>query len=302
MFGMEASLRRLCATLVVAASLGGTLALIPTGAVPPWYAGRGVTALPITGETAGARSLRQPEKRMDAAEVPVLYTMSSTATVYAKYVPPPPPDPAPAPAWVPPAGYTTIGVPIYRQTRNLNCETGALQMGLAAFGHYYSQDALFAPQNPDLRAPEMGPNKTVIRWGDPYTNFVGDVNGNDTTPTGYGVYYPVILSIARSHGLPNSYGGEGFSPATIYAELAAGHPVEVWIETNFSWSPYKGVWTAWDGRKVRYSLWEHAVTLSGISAWSVRVNDPLRGTQYWVSKGTFETSWADFNNMAVVFR
>jgi uncharacterized protein YvpB len=60
-------------------------------------------------------------------------------------------------------------------------------------------------------------------------------------------------------------------------------------------------WKAWDGRTIRYSYAEHAVTLSGVSPTQVRVNDPLHGTQYWISKATFETSWADFDNMAVVF-
>ena len=200
-----------------------------------------------------------------------------------------------------PAGYHTFAVPIYHQTRALNCETAALQMGLAYYGHWYSQDALFSYENPDLRAAVRGPNGTVAQWGDPYTNFVGNVNGSETALTGYGVYYPVILSIARSHGAPNSYGGEGLSPATIYAELAAGHPVEVWVEANFS-RPRLGTWTAWDGRAIRYSLAEHAVTLTGVSPTSVRVNDPEYGSQYWVSKATFETVWRDFNYMAVIIR
>jgi uncharacterized protein YvpB len=174
-------------------------------------------------------------------------------------------------------------------------------MGLAAYGHWYSQNALFALENPDLRAPVMGPNHTVLRWGDPYTNFVGNVNGSDRIPTGYGVYYPVILSIAQTHGLPHSTGGEGYAPATIYRELQNGHPVETWVETNWL-RPQLGTWTAFDGRSVRYSFVEHAVTLSGVSATQVRVNDPLHGTKYWISKALFETVWADFNNMAVIFR
>jgi len=139
------------------------------------------------------------------------------------------------------------------------------------------------------------------QWGDPYTNFVGNVNGSDTTPTGYGVYWPVILSIARSHGVPNATGGEGYAPGTIYNALTAGHPVEVWVETNWM-RPRLGTWTAWDGRKVRYSFVEHAVILSGVSASQVRINDPLHGTQYWVSKSQFEASWRDFNDMAVIFQ
>jgi uncharacterized protein YvpB len=229
--------------------------------------------------------------------------------LYEQYVPPPPPPPPPpapiaaaAPrVWASQAGYVTIPVPIYRQAMTLDCETSALRMGLAAFGHYYSDSALFAYEGPDTRAPVMGPNHTVVQWGDPYTNFVGNVWGSDYTPTGYGVYYPVIVSIARSHGMPNAYGGEGFAPATVYGALSAGHPVEIWIETNWA-RPWMGTWTAWDGRKVRYSYVEHAVILSGVSATQVRVNDPLHGTQYWISKYQFETVWRDFNNMAVIFQ
>lgn len=147
----------------------------------------------------------------------------------------------------------------------------------------------------------MGPGHAVVQWGDPYVNFVGNVNGSDYTPTGYGVYYPVIVAIARSHGLPGTYGGEGYSPAAIYAALAARHPVQVWVETRWL-RPTLGTWTAWDGRRIRYSLAEHSVTLSGVSPTMVRVNDVLFGTQYWVSKSTFETSWRDFNNMAVIFQ
>jgi uncharacterized protein YvpB len=189
---------------------------------------------------------------------------------------------------------------------NLDCETAALQMGLAALGHSYTQQQLFAGQNPDTRPPVMSRlsngQKIVVQWGDPYTNFVGDVNGADLIPTGFGVYYPLIVSIAQSHGAPNAYGHEGFTPAEIYAAVAAGNPVVVWTETGWE-RPYVGFWTAWDGRKIRYSLVEHAVTLSGVSATQVRVNDPWKsGSQYWFSKSQFERSWADFNNMAVVLQ
>lgn len=231
---------------------------------------------------------------------------ATPSELYEQYVPPAPAPVAPQAMaaytpWTPPAGYRTIPVPIYQQAMTLDCETSSLRMGLATFGHYYSDSALFAYENPDLRAPIMGPNHTVLQWGDPYTNFVGNVWGSDTAPTGYGVYYPVIVSVARTHGLPNAYGGEGFAPATVYSALSAGHPVEVWIETYWE-RPWLGVWTAWDGRKIRYSYIEHAVILSGVSATQVRVNDPLHGTQYWVSKSLFETVWRDFDNMAVIYQ
>jgi uncharacterized protein YvpB len=286
---------------VITSTLGGSLLLSPVHheaamATPSLTSTRGLESLPATGSGTAVLRIKHP---IEAEAIP------APTEIYEQYVAPPAPARAPAPAvaarTIAPAGYVTIAVPIYRQTRALNCETGALQMGLAAYGRYYSQDALFAYEHPDLRRAVVGANGTVAQWGDPYTNFVGSVNGSETALTGYGVYYPVILSIARSHGLPNAYGGEGFSPATIYAELAARHPVEVWVEARWS-RPRLGTWTAWDGRRIRYSLAEHAVTLSGVSATSVRVNDPQFGTQYWVSKSTFETVWRDFGNMAVIFR
>ncbi len=246
------------------------------------------SALPIVATTPAPTA-----SPIDAASPPATGKATSHPAVAWPTMPP-------AAKLAPPRGAVTIPVPVIRQTMVLDCETAALQMGLAAYGDWYGQDALFALESPDVRMPVIGPGHTVQRWGDPYTNFVGYVNGSDWTPTGYGVYYPVILSIARSHGLPNSYGGESVSAATVYGELVAGHPVEAWIETNWT-RPALGTWIAWDGRAIRYSLAEHAVILSGVSPTQVRVNDPLQGTQYWVSKALFETVWADFDDMAVVF-
>ena len=195
----------------------------------------------------------------------------------------------------------TIPVPVIQQSMVLDCETAALQQGLAYYGYNVSQAELFSHENPDTRMPVMGANHTVLQWGNPYTNFVGYVNGSDYTPTGFGVFWPVILRLAQDYGLPNAIGGEGFAPGDIYAALGAGHPVQVWIETNFLRVPV-GTWTAWDGTKVRYSYAEHSVTLSGVSPTQVRVNDVLNASQYWVDKSLFEANFADFNNMAVIFQ
>lgn len=281
------------ALTVFAGTLAGSLVLsAPTASSTGVSAS--AAALPSTG---GLNALNRRPGTTRPAPTPT--------ELYVEYVPPsPPPTPAPQPVvtqlYVAPWS-VTIPVPIYRQAMTLDCETGALRMGLAYYGHYYTDSQLFAYENPDTRAPVMGPNHTVLQWGDPYTNFVGNVWGSDTAPTGYGVYYPVIVSIAHSHGLPNAYGGEGFSPSTIYGALAARHPVEVWVETNWM-RPWLGTWTAWDGRRIRYSYVEHAVILTGVSATQVRVNDPLHGTQYWISKYQFEAVWRDFNDMAVIYQ
>src|SRR5438270_5222474 len=140
-------------------------------------------------------------------------TPSPTATPTHSATPTPTPTPAPTPATV------TIPVPVIQQSMVLDCETAALQQGLAYYGINLSQSELFAEESADVRLPVMGANHTVLRWGNPYTNFVGYVNGSDWTPTGFGVYWPVILRLARNHGLPNAIGGEGFAPSRIYSEL-----------------------------------------------------------------------------------
>lgn len=200
-----------------------------------------------------------------------------------------------------PPSIRTIDAPLYSQIMNLDCETAALQMGLATFGHRFTQTELFALEVPDTRPAMAGPNNTVREWGDPFIDFVGDVNGLETNLTGYGVYYPVILEIVRTHGMPDAVGADGVAPPSVYHAIAAGHPVQVWINTSFVRSP-QGTWTAWDGRAIPYTLHEHSVLLTGVSQNSVQVNDPLHGTQYWVGKATFETSWNYFGNQAVIFQ
>jgi uncharacterized protein YvpB len=202
-------------------------------------------------------------------------------------------------------------MPVHYQTMALDCETAALQMGLDALGHHYSQDYLFSFQHQDTRQPVLDPNnkKRVLQWGDPYTDFVGRVNGSDLGPTGYGIYYPVILSIAKANGAPNSIGGEKLTASQVYAALKDGHPVLVWVETgwmNARVAGYTGTWISWPdkgAKPINYSLVEHVVTLSGVSATQVRVNDPWKsGSQYWFNKSAFEASWADFDNMAIILQ
>ena len=277
---------------VMGGTMAGSLVLSPAPTQPMAPRAPETPAAQVLPLTGSGRAVLRIKHGLD------LEAPQAPSEIYEQYVPPPPPPPPPPPQ-ISTAGWVTIPVPIYRQTRNLNCETAAMQMGLAYYGHYYPQDALFVYEYPDLRPAQW--INGVLHWGDPYTNFVGNVNGSETNLTGYGVYYPVILSIARSHGVPNAYGGEGFSPATVYAELGAGHPVQIWMEAQWS-RPAVSTWIAWDGRGIRYSLAEHSVILTGVSPTMVRVNDDQFGSQYWVSKWTFERSWRDFNNMAVIYR
>jgi uncharacterized protein YvpB len=193
----------------------------------------------------------------------------------------------------------TSSAPIYQQTMPLDCETAVLQMGLAAMGSYYSQSALFALEAPDVRSAYWDSGGT-LHWGDPYTNFVGNVYGSETNYTGYGIYYPVIEAIAHSHGDGDANGAQGWSTLDVYKHLASGRPVQVWVEYHWAHPPL-GSWLAFDNRWIRYSTWEHSVLLRGVSDTGVLVNDPTVSYPYWVSREAFEASFADFGNMAIAF-
>jgi uncharacterized protein YvpB len=295
----------------VVAGLLLSLAVVPVGAVAaqlqPLRA-HGMAA-ECSEPCAGAAIANDP---VDAERNSLLAALAPGCSIRTACPQPAAPDTAIAVQYVePPApavsgsqafagsGAVVVGVPVYSQIWALDCETAALQMALAYTGHFYSQPDLFTPQNADLRRPVLDPAGNIVQWGNPYTNFVGDVHGSETGKTGYGVYWPVILSIAHSHGAPASVGGEGIAPQTVYAALAARHPVVIWINSGFGTAP-AATWRSWDGATIRYTLHEHAVTLTGVSDGQVLVNDPWQGGQYWVSKGAFEGSWAVFGNMAVV--
>ena len=199
-----------------------------------------------------------------------------------------------------PPGAITIPVPLYKQTMNLDCETASLQMALAYRGHWYSQSYMFQFEHADTRPPIKAADGSILQWGNPFVGFVGNVNGAEHNATGYGVYYPPILWIANGLGDPSATGGSGYSASTIYQAVASGHPVQVWVE--YQWVlAWTGVWKAWDNTKIHHSYREHTVVLSGVSDTQVRINDPWPGTQYWIDKSTFERSWADFYNMAIIY-
>jgi uncharacterized protein YvpB len=197
--------------------------------------------------------------------------------------------------------YTMVD-PLIAQTHNLDCESAALRMALLAKGVDRSENWILAQMGADLRKAVVDQYGDVLQWGDPYQTFVGNVNGLDYNATGYGVYYPPIAMSSARAGR-NALGQEGWNPHDLYVEVAAGNPVVIWVPVYGYWSSATmRTWTAWDGRAIRYTLVEHAMTLIGVNAaaGTVTINDPNRGFVRTVSMASFEAAFAKFNNMAVV--
>jgi uncharacterized protein YvpB len=175
-------------------------------------------------------------------------------------------------------------------------------MALFVPGTNASEDWILAQMGADLRRAVVDQFGDVLRWGDPFQTFVGNVNGFEYNATGYGVYAPPIAAAALRAGR-STLAQEGWNPRTLYAEVAAGNPAVVWVPVYGYWqSAAMRYWTAWDGRSIRYSLVEHAMTMIGVNAaaGTVTLNDPNRGFVRTVAMSDFEAAFAKFNNMAVV--
>jgi hypothetical protein len=194
------------------------------------------------------------------------------------------------------------------QDKNLDCEAAALA---AAFivrhvsvntGAANLQDWIFNRLPDDRRnAIDTGGK---ITWGDPYTDFVGNVNGQEgfAPGDGYGVYFQPIANVVTNVGHVES-AHTGWTTASIEAEIEVGNPVVVWLDFRSlaSGAGYStSTWTAFDGRKIPYTLHEHAVTVLGTyPGHSVTLLDVYSGNQYTYSEAHFTAMLSTFGGMGV---
>jgi uncharacterized protein YvpB len=185
-----------------------------------------------------------------------------------------------------------------KQDMPLDCESAALAVALQIKGIALSQNWVFAQLPKDPRIALVSRDRPVT-WGDPYAAFVGNVDGSETSYTGYGVYYPPIAAVAESAGAA-AVGHSGWTTAQIEAEVGAGNPVVVWVNFNFGYSR-TSTWDARDGRAIPYTTEEHAVTVIGFStiAGTVTVMDVGVGHTRALSTAAFTAAIATFGGMAV---
>lgn len=208
------------------------------------------------------------------------------------------PTPPAAPPTVTPGRDTRIlDVPWDRQEFGLSCEEASLRMALA-YEHVATSDAAIL----DIIGTDERPaymQDGVLRWGNPYTTFVGNPNGSEVALTGYGTYYSTIAHAAVALGGRVLRSGEGVAPAQLYDSILTGHPAVVW--STYRWiSAPRNDYVSFDGRRIPYAgPVEHAVTAVGVSPTAILINDPLLGVA-WIDKATFEASYATYNQMAVI--
>lgn len=194
------------------------------------------------------------------------------------------------------------------QDKNLDCEAAALAAAFVArkvavnTGTSDLQDWIF-DQLPDDHRNAID-TRGNITWGDPYNEFVGNVNGYEgfAPGDGYGVYFQPIANVVTHVG-HTDVAKTGWTTASIEAELEAGNPVVVWIDFRSlaSGAGYStSTWTAFDGRKIPYTLHEHAVTVLGTyPGRSITLLDVFSGNQYTYSESQFTRMLSTFHGMGV---
>jgi uncharacterized protein YvpB len=213
-----------------------------------------------------------------------------------------PPSPSPATPTAPTAtdvGAVSLPGPIIKQDLALDCESAALEVALAIQHIDVAQDQIYSSLPQDSRPPTLGPDGNPARWGDPYSAFVGDVNGFEPSFTGYGVYYPPIVAAAERYGAIAD-GRTGWTIPEIVAQLRAGNSVVVWLTSDFK--PHvPRYWTAWDGRRIPWVIGEHAVPVIGYDPVrdTVTVVDVLYGVARTLTTTAFGAALTTFDGMGI---
>ncbi|HEX4579379.1 MAG TPA: C39 family peptidase [Candidatus Dormibacteraeota bacterium] len=197
-------------------------------------------------------------------------------------------------------GLYMLDVPLARQTHPLDCEAGTMQMVLAARGTQVNQDWELHFWGADLRPAVFDAAGNILRWGDPYTSFVGNVDASEWNAGGYGIYYPPLVRLAQYLG-HQAIGKEQWTVNQLFDLVVSGYPAAVEGSYNMQLASPR-TYTAWDGRTVQYILNNHVFVLIGVDfgRQTVLINDPATGTRKQFSWSDFARSFTYINNMATV--
>ncbi len=212
-----------------------------------------------------------------------LPTAMPTATASPTPQPPTPTSPPPTPT-LPPAAMISEIRGRY-QAFTLDCESRSAVDWAAYFG---------------LTIDEVEFLNALPRSDNPEVGFVGDVNApwGQIPPNPYGVHARPVARLLRAYGA-KADAVYGMSWDALRAEIAAGHPVIVWVIGRVGRGtpiPY----TASDGGRTIVARFEHTVIVIGYDKTSVTVLDGAG--VYARSINDFLDSWGVLGNMAIVYR
>jgi len=187
---------------------------------------------------------------------------------------------------------TKLTIPVYLQQHALSCEAASLRMVLSYKGIEVSEDALI-----DRIGSDPTPHRGNI-WGNPYVNFVGNINGKQMV-NGYGVYWEPIRRVAQNYRAADSF--ENWDIGKLTDAILKSNPVIVWVYIKNGQPTY---WNTPGGDRIYAVPDEHTVVVTGFvgtpsNPSQIIVNDPLVGEVNW-DRDSFNKKWDAFGRSGVV--
>jgi uncharacterized protein YvpB len=173
----------------------------------------------------------------------------------------------------------------YAQQHTLTCEARSAADLAGFWGITITEDQMF-DKFPKSENPEVG--------------FVGnpdDYWGN-IPPYSYGIHATPVAKVLRKLGLAAKK-GRNLEWDTLRSEIAAGHPVIVWIVGQM-WAGEPVLYTTSDGSQTLTARFEHTMVLTGYTASQVQVLDSYSGFSLTYSLASFLQSWKVLGNQAVI--
>ncbi|MCR2821779.1 C39 family peptidase [Lederbergia panacisoli] len=194
-----------------------------------------------------------------------------------------------------------IDAPVIKQFPELprGCEVTTLAMLLGDAGVKVDKMTLAKEikKDPTPRTVKNG----EIYFGNPHKGFVG--NMYTFNEPGLGVYHEPIMELAQSY-LPDkivNLSGQSFDELKI--PLSDGRPVWVIINSQYREleDSYFQTWNTTEG-KIKITMKEHSVLITGYDDQFVYFNDPLTGLKNKKAPiKDFEKSWVQMGSQALTY-
>ncbi len=192
------------------------------------------------------------------------------------------------------AGVYMLKLPVvfHRQEHSLSCEAAAMTMALNYKGANITESDVISKLAFDPAA------RTSTTWGNPYTGFVGNIDGKMGT-TGYGVYWQPIADAARNWKYTEAR--ENMTVQDLALHLLNDQPVVIW---GYFGAGNALTWKTPDGQQINAINGEHVRVVTGFvgdqnTPVGFSILDPIYGELYWTTEQLLE-NWKVFNNAGVV--
>lgn len=182
-----------------------------------------------------------------------------------------------------PSEVQITGVPGHSMRFSLDCETRSA-VDLAAFFGVTISHVDFLDRLPNTDDPETG-----------YVGSYRDQSGS-IPPYSYGVHAAPIAALLREFGV-NASDHKGLNFEMIKKEIAAGHPVMVWVIGSVQFGTPVEYTAASTGNTTTVAAYEHTVLVTGYSDYQVTIQDGW--DKYYRTIRQFQASWSVLGNMAV---